>query len=380
MKRALIVGLGISGMSAAISLKKAGWEPIIIEKAPERRRGGYFIGLFPGGVEAAQKLGAYENIKIRTPDSLESFELDKSGSMMRSQGFLDQPGNPQAALRGDIEEGLWQTLNQSIEIVYNTVPVDIKQNGQVVNVELMNLSTGIIQKETYDLVIGADGLRSTVRSLVFGPHEKYMKSLNAIIVAFQMKKEIPVIKNEQSLTLADNKRSLWFFGIKDTMPTVLFTYRTKDIDSQFKKPIKEVLKDKYKGMFGENFLNHALTELDKAENPLIDSVHQVKMPKWSKGNVVLLGDSAWCLTLYSGMGASTGMIGATILGEKLSQSPNDLQKALEDYESELRPLINKNQKLTWVKSQLFVPSNRFYHFLRNKMLKIITKRKFKNHS
>jgi len=380
MKRALIVGLGISGMSAAISLKTAGWEPVIIEKSSERRRGGYFIGLFPEGVQAAQKLGAYEKIKIRTPGPLECFELDRNGSMKRGVGFVDQPGNPQAALRGDIEEGLWETVNQSVEIVYSTVPVDIKQNGQVVNVKLKNLSTGDIQIETYDLVIGADGLRSTVRSLVFGPHDKYMKSLNAIIVAFQMKKDIPVIKKEQSITLADNKRSLWFFCVKDTMPTVLFTYRTKDIDSQFKHPIKEVLNAKYKGMFGEEFVNHALSELDKAENPLIDSVHQVRMPKWSKGNVVLLGDSAWCLTLYSGMGASAGMIGATVLGEKLSESPNDVQKALENYESELRPLINKHQKLTLVKSQFFVPSNRFYHFLRSTMLTIMTKRKLKNQS
>lgn len=42
--RALIVGLGIAGMSSAISLKKNGWEPIVIERAPERRTGGYFIG------------------------------------------------------------------------------------------------------------------------------------------------------------------------------------------------------------------------------------------------------------------------------------------------------------------------------------------------
>ncbi|MBL3645947.1 FAD-dependent monooxygenase [Bacillus sp. RHFB] len=377
MKRALIVGLGISGMSAAISLKNTGWEPVIIERAPERRRGGYFIGLFSGGIEAARKLGAYEEIQTRNPDSIESFEMDKGGLMKKSLGFLDQPGNPQAALRGDIEEGLWNTLNQSVKIFYSTVPIDIEQKGQVVSVKLKNVSTGIVQTETYDLVIGADGLRSTVRSLVFGPHDQYMKSLNAMIVAFQMKEEIPVLEKGQSLTLADDKRSIWFFGLKDTKPTVLFTYRTKDIDSQFKQPIKDILKDKYKGMFGENFVDHALSELDKAEHPLVDSVHQVKMPKWSKGNVVLLGDAAWCLTLYSGMGASMGMIGATVLGEKLSQSPNDVQKALENYESELRPLINKHQKLTLVKGQFFVPSNSFYQFLRNKTLSVITNRKFK---
>lgn len=380
MKRALIVGLGIAGMSAAISLKNAGWEPIIIERAPERRQGGYFIGLFPGGLEAARKLGAYDEIKQRTPDSVKSFELDKNGVLKISTGFLDQPGNPQAALRGDIEEGLWNTLPHSIEILYGTVPVDIKQKGEAVEVKLKSVSTGEIQSETYDLVIGADGLRSTVRSLVFGSHDKYMKSLNAMIVAFQMKEDLPVLEKEQFLTIADNKRSLWFFGLKDTKPTALFTYRTKDIDSQFKQPIKDILKARYEGMFGENFINYALDELDKADHPLIDSVHQVIMPKWSKGNVVLLGDAAWCLTLYSGMGASAGMMGATTLGEKLAQYPDDMQKALEEYDAELRPFINKQQKLAFLKAQLFVPSNRLYHAVRSKVVTVFANRNIKKQS
>ena len=52
-QRALIVGLGIAGMASAIALKKAGWEPVIVERAPERRTGGYFIGLQDAGKDAA---------------------------------------------------------------------------------------------------------------------------------------------------------------------------------------------------------------------------------------------------------------------------------------------------------------------------------------
>ena len=52
-KRALVVGLGIAGMSTAIGLHGAGWTPVIIERSPERRTGGYFIALFPEGRRAA---------------------------------------------------------------------------------------------------------------------------------------------------------------------------------------------------------------------------------------------------------------------------------------------------------------------------------------
>ena len=69
-QRALIVGLGIGGMSAAIALKRQGWTPVIIERAPERRKGGYFIGLRDEGKNAASALGVLDVMEKRTPDNI----------------------------------------------------------------------------------------------------------------------------------------------------------------------------------------------------------------------------------------------------------------------------------------------------------------------
>lgn len=66
-KRALVVGLGIAGMSAAVGLRRAGWTPVIIERAPERRTGGYFINLTPEGVKAAGDLGL-DTLHTRYPE------------------------------------------------------------------------------------------------------------------------------------------------------------------------------------------------------------------------------------------------------------------------------------------------------------------------
>lgn len=84
----------------------------------------------------------------------------------------------------------------------------------------------------------------------------------------------------------------------------------------------------------------------------------VKMPRWSKGRVLLLGDSAWCLTLYSGMGASAGMIGGQVLGEALAACPHDIRAALDMFEARMRPFVRKHQRFIALRSQLFVPSNR----------------------
>jgi 2-polyprenyl-6-methoxyphenol hydroxylase and related FAD-dependent oxidoreductases len=68
-RRALIVGLGISGLAAALRLHQIGWQVEIIERAPARRTGGYFIGLFGAGRHAAQRLGLLDLLHDRSPEA-----------------------------------------------------------------------------------------------------------------------------------------------------------------------------------------------------------------------------------------------------------------------------------------------------------------------
>ena len=93
------------------------------------------------------------------------------------------------------------------------------------------------------------------------------------------------------------------------------------------------------------------------------------MPTWHSGRVVLVGDAAWCLTLYSGMGATAGMLGGATLGDKLAEHPNDLTRALTDYEVELRPFVTKHQRQAHLKSQLFVPSSDVAWWIRRRLLR-----------
>src|SRR4051812_24761509 len=70
---------------------------------------------------------------------------------------------------------------------------------------------------------------------------------------------------------------------------------------------------------------------------LFDSVRQVKMPSWHRGRVVLVGDAAWCVTLYAGMGATSGIAGGELLGPMLQRHPGDLPGALHAWEARMRP-------------------------------------------
>lgn len=342
-RRVLVVGLGIAGMATALSLQSAGWTPVIIERSAKRRTGGYFIGLFPEGQEAAKQLGVFGNIHTRNAHG-RNWEQDDHGNRDQVPAFADQPGNPQGVLRGDVEAGLWLGIEDKVEVRFSTVPVAITDKRNDVWVSLKNQVIGDTYSENFKLVIGADGLRSTVRSLVFGPHEGYLKSLNAIICAFEFTEQAPRYDMQDGITVCGSRRALWIFPFSDRSPTALFTYRTESLSAQFKKPPLHVLKERFDSLF--------------------DSVYQVRMSNWFKGKVVLVGDAAWCLTLYSGMGVTAGLKGGYELGRALQDTSSDLSTALKLWESSMRPFVKKHQRLAYVKRELFVPSNRLTGLIR----------------
>ncbi|MEO3891340.1 FAD-dependent monooxygenase [Nonomuraea sp. B5E05] len=362
-KRALVVGLGIAGMSAAIGLRQAGWQPVIVERAPERRRGGYFVGLMPEGRQAAADLGIRDHLHTRNPPGGgKAWSLTRRGNLEPGLGFLHQPGNPAAVVRGDIEAALWEGIHgdgtsEPIAVRFATKPVEIDDTGTGARVLLEDTGTGAWHRESFDLVVGADGMRSSVRRMVFGPHEDHMTGWNAIICAFQLKEQVPSFKEADSIISARAGRGAWVFGFADRPPTALLTYRTEDVEGEFAGSTIERLRAAFSDM-DDPVVRHALNSLEETPDFLFDSVHQVKMPRWSRGKVVLVGDAAWCLNLYSGMGATFALRGGAELGRELRERPGDLDAALTAWESRLRPSVVRHQHLARVKKQLFVPSNR----------------------
>jgi 2-polyprenyl-6-methoxyphenol hydroxylase-like FAD-dependent oxidoreductase len=370
----LVVGLGIAGMSTAIGLHRAGWTPIIIERSPERRTGGYFIALFPEGRQAATDLGIADHLHTRNPvgDSA-TWAVNRRGKRHRSLGFLDQPGGPAAVLRGDIEAALWQSVSGAqIEVRFATTPDDITNRVDDVRVQLTNAETAVQYYEDFDLVVGADGMRSSVRRIVFGAHEEYLTNWEAMICAFQLPEQVPSFGPADSVVIAHAKRALWVFGFADRAPTVLLTYRTKDIQEQLSGSPIDRLRGAFSGM-DDAAVGHALDSLQQAPDYVFDSVHQVRMPRWSKGRVALVGDAAWCLNLYSGLGASIGLRAGAELGAALRQYPNDLAAALDSWETGLRPDITRHQRSARFKQQMFVPSSRAVEVLRPTLLRLLRK-------
>ncbi|MER7665399.1 FAD-dependent monooxygenase [Streptomyces sp. NPDC096193] len=359
--RALIVGMGIGGLATAMRLHEIGWEPVVVERAPGRRAAGYFIGLFETGRATAERMGVLDAIGNRTDPASVTYDIDRGGRRRPSMGYGDLPGEPRLLLRGDIEAALYDQVASKTEIRYNTTPVAIDEHPDGVDVTLAT-TTGENTTETterFGLVVGADGLRSTVRRLAFGPDSDYLQPFHHIIGATILKEPVPGFRPNDGMILAEPGRSVWVFPFTDHQPGVLFNYRTDDEDAQFRRPPVESLRHAFGPEPTGSVLENLLTQFERADDVLFDSTHQVVMPAWYTDRVVLLGDSAWCLTLYSGMGASSALAGADFLGTTLQRNPDNITRALREYDQRLRPFIATQQHLGRTDGlPMFVPQTR----------------------
>ncbi|GAB2785330.1 FAD-dependent monooxygenase [Streptomyces daliensis] len=374
--RALIVGMGIGGLATAMRLHEIGWEPVIVERAPDRRPAGYFIGLFETGRATAQRMGVLDAIGNRADMTSVTYDIERDGRRRPGMGYGDLPGGPRLILRGDIEAALYDTVAPVTEIRYGTTPVALDEHPGGVNVTLRTTTGDDASENTerFDLVVGADGLRSTVRRLAFGPHEQFMRPLNHIIAATVMKDPIPGFRPQDGVVLAEPGRSVWTFPFTDHQPGLLFNYRTTDEDAQFRRPPIDSLRAAFGPEPTGPVLEHLLQQFEQADDYLFDSVHQVEMNTWHTDRIVVLGDAAWCLTLYSGMGASTAMAGADLLGTLLQRNPGNIPRALREWDQKLRPFMDIQQKSGRTQGlTMFVPQTPREKAMRTVMQKMLSR-------
>src|SRR4051794_33178211 len=137
--RVLVVGMGISGLATASRLHAAGWTPTIIERSPERRGGGYMVALFGAGQIAARRLGLLDGLHNRMSTE-PSLDVDRRGGRRPGFSFGEAPGTPWVMLRGDVEQAAFEALPPEVEVRYGTVPTAISQDGDGVDVTLLDTS------------------------------------------------------------------------------------------------------------------------------------------------------------------------------------------------------------------------------------------------
>lgn len=368
-KRAVVVGAGIAGLAAALRMHRAGWDVLVLERAPARRSSGYLLNLHGPGYDAAERLGLLPALAPRDIGFFTSVLVHADGR----EKFTVPAAVAQAAVgdralslfRGDLETALYDAVAEYADIRFGITVQTVTQEPDAVELALTDGT-----RLRADLLIGADGVHSRIRELVFGPEAEFLVELDHMVGAFPLGTVPTHVAEGIGTTFLGPRRTAAVMNLGPGRSSAFFTYRSPDTAAESVRGAASALTAAFGDLGGG--IADALRELaaDSAD-AYFDSVGQIVMDRWSRGRVVLLGDAAWCVTVFAGYGAALALDGADRLGAVIAAHGDDLSAALDAWEESLRPEVRKRQALARRGISRFAPPTRVHVWVGDLVLRAI---------
>jgi 2-polyprenyl-6-methoxyphenol hydroxylase-like FAD-dependent oxidoreductase len=378
-RRILISGAGVAGLTLAYWLKRHGFIPTLVEKHPSLRTGGYKIDLRGAALEILKRMGIYSAIVENRTAITHAICVDKTGALV-TQMSADLCGTRLEGVDLEIMRGtlcvIMRDVLGEVECLFGDSIAHLSENSNGVYVEFERNKPRL-----FDLVIGADGLHSTVRSLVFGDESNFSREFGVYVSVFS-------IPNFFNLTDCEIEHHSFrkFVNIyrdrKDPHAKVALAFSVaKPFHSRKPEEQKKLIEEVFADSKWE--MRRILAAMRESPDFYFDSMAQIHMPSWSKGRVTLIGDAAYSATPMSGLGTSIAIAGAYVLAGELLEAQGDYQEAFSCYEKLMIPFVRQNQALAkmsarimkgstysvWLHRVVAIMPAKVIHFFKNLALK-----------
>jgi 2-polyprenyl-6-methoxyphenol hydroxylase-like FAD-dependent oxidoreductase len=362
--RVLISGAGIAGPALAHWLLTYGFTPTLIERAAAFRAGGYMIDVWGTGYDIVERYGLLDTAQQRGYlfDRLKF--VDAHGKATSSYGgaaFRHALGGKFFSIpRGDLARCIYDLIDGKVEVLYGTTITALRQHKDRVDVDLSNGET-----RRFDLVIGADGLHSRVRDLVFGAESQFEKYLGYVAASF-VTDSYPYRDESTYVSFAQPGWQISRYAMRQNKTAFLLVFAGKDKPAAAAHDMA-AQKALVRAKFAQDDWETAeiLRRLDPADELYFDPVSQIRMPRWTQGRVALVGDAAYSPSLLAGAGSAYAMLGAYILAGELHAAKGDFARAFAAYEQRLQTFMRRQQNVAAKFAGSFTPKTRLGMFVRD---------------
>jgi 2-polyprenyl-6-methoxyphenol hydroxylase-like FAD-dependent oxidoreductase len=297
-------------------LGQHGYSATVVERHPGLRPGGQAIDVRGPALAVLERMGLLVAAVERRTGIRGSSVVDRDGNELSRDtestptgGLIDNPDIE--LLRDDLVELLYEATLPKTEYLFGDSIAALDDRSGQVQATFESGST-----RSFDLVIGADGLHSNVRRLVFGPEDRFIKRLGTYAAIFTIPNFLDLdhwqMWHYGDATMAgvysarNNSEARAMLGFMDT--ELRIDYR--DTEAQFAEVERR--------MAGEGWIRPQLLEYMRTTPDFyFDEMSQITMDHWSIGRVALVGDAGYCCSPLSGQGTSVALLGAYILAGEL---------------------------------------------------------------
>lgn len=335
---------------------RAGHDVTVVEIAPGLRSGGQTVDLRSGSREVLRRLGLLEQCLDVLIDQAGFAWVDENGrrtaempvTAFGGKGFVSS----EELLRSDLARVLHDAVPPSVRHLFSDSVTAIEQTTDRARVSFRHNAS-----EDFDLVVGADGTHSNVRSLAFDPAGTHRRSLGLAHAWFTLTENATtpgldgwyLVHNAPGRLVVEARPG--HHGRQEvglTFPAVGLPDR-RDRGAQL-----ELLQASFEGV---GWRAAEIVEAARdAPDFALDVYEQIRVDAWHRGRIVLLGDSAWCSSPLSGMGTALALHGAEALATALADHP--LAEALPAFQRAMQPRATKAAKLFPGRVRQYAPRTR----------------------